>query len=170
VNASRIGVSGHSNGAALALIVSARDARVRACVSLGPKTDWVRALRMAREWRPDFYAQTIKEMNGGVSPDEDPKPYLDRSPITYAKDIRVPVLLVVGTQDWVNPSYHCVWMKQALEEHGNRQSEICLIDEVDHFFCRRHFLGYQFEQVTGPAIRWFDRYLKGSVDSSSEQR
>lgn len=170
VDGSRIGVSGHSNGAALALIVSARDARVRACVSMAPKTDWVRALRMAREWKPEFYAQTVKEMNGGVPPEQDPQPYLERSPISYAKDIRVPVLFVVGAQDWVNPSYHCVWMKQALEEHGNRQSEICLIDEVEHFFCRRHFHGYQFDQVTTPTIAWFDRHLQRGVNPQSKQR
>ncbi len=166
VDKSRIGVSGHSNGAALALIVSAKDQRVRACVSLAPKTDWVRALRSARDWKPDFYAQTIKEMSGGIPPDKDTRPYAERSPITYAKEIHIPVLFIVGAQDWVNPLYHCQWMRDALEQSGNKLSEIHVIEEVDHFFCRRHFLGYQFDQVTGPAIAWFDRHLKSNVTNS----
>lgn len=160
VDPRRIGVSGHSNGAALALIVSATDARARACISLGPKTDWVRALRMARDWKPEFYQQTIKEMNNGVPPEDDPAPYVERSPITYAKDIRIPVLFIVGAQDWVNPSYHCTWMRDALRANGNTDSEVHVIDEVDHFYCRRHFLGYRFDEVTGPAIAWFDRFVK----------
>lgn len=162
VDPQRIGVSGHSNGAALALIVSAKDPRVRACISLAPKTDWVRALRIAKEWRPDFYQQTVKEMSGGVPPDVDPRPYVERSPLTYADKIRIPVLFVVGAQDWVNPLNHCTAMRDALAANGNNVSEICVIDEVDHFFCRRHFLGYRFDEVTGPSIAWFDRFIKSA--------
>lgn len=169
VDRHRIGVSGHSNGAALALIVAARDPRVGACISLAPKTDWVRALRGAREWKPDFYQQTITEMNGGVPPEEDPGPYVTRSPITYARDIRIPVLFIVGAQDWVNPSYHCTEMRDALRAHGNQHSEVVIIEEVEHFFCRRHFLGYRFDEVTGPALAWFDRFVKAAPRESRQE-
>lgn len=166
VDATRIGVSGHSNGAALSLIVSAKDSRVRACVSLAPKTDWVRALKAAKQWKPEFYELTIREMNGGVPPDVDPKPYLERSPIQYAPEIRIPVLFIVGAQDWVNPSYHCQWMVDELAKHGNQLTKIHLIDEVDHFYCRRHFLGYRFDEVTQPAIAWFDQYVKAALSET----
>lgn len=162
VDPARIGVSGHANGAALALIVSAKDSRVRACVSLAPKTDWVRALQAAKQWKPEFYGLTINEMNKGVPPDVDPKPYVERSPITYAEKIRVPVLFVVGAQDWLNPSYHCQWMAEELAKYGNKHTKVHIIDEVDHFYCRRHFLGYQFDEVTRPAVAWFDEYVKGT--------
>ena len=160
VDAGRIAVSGHSNGAALALIVSSRDERVKACLSLAPKTDWIKALRGAREWKPDFYELTVKEMTGGVPPEADPRPFLERSPIHYAGDIKVPVLFIVGAQDWVNPSYHCTDMADALRSAGNRDVSVEIIDEVEHFFCQRHFLGYRFDAVTGPALGWLDRYVK----------
>ena len=73
VDADRIAVSGHSNGAALALIVSSRDERVKACLSLAPKTDWIKALRGAREWKPDFYELTVKEMTGGIAAGSGPE-------------------------------------------------------------------------------------------------
>jgi len=163
VDPDRIGVSGHSNGAALALIVAAKDARVRACISLAPKTDWVYTLRYAKNWKPAFYKRTILEISGGISPEEDPAPYVARSPITYANRIRVPVFLSVGTYDWVNPTYHCVWMQEALNKNGNTDTEVSIIEEVDHWFCRLHFLGYCFDEVTEPAIRWFDRFVKEAV-------
>ena len=162
VDAHRIGVSGHSNGAALALIVCAHDARVKACISLAPKTDWLKALRLAKEWKPDFYKLTVKEISGGAPPEENPAPFVERSPITYAKDIHVPVLFIVGAQDWVNPSYHCTDMHDALKARGNKNSAVEMIDEVDHFFCQRHFLGYRFDDVTEPALAWLDRHVKNA--------
>ena len=162
VDAERIAVSGHSNGAALALIVTSRDERVKACLSLAPKTDWIKALRGAKEWKPDFYELTVREMTGGTPPEVNPKPFMERSPIHYAPDIKVPVLFIVGAQDWVNPSYHCTDMADALKQAGNEHVSVEIIDEVEHFFCQRHFLGYRFDAVTGPALHWLDRYVKGA--------
>lgn len=159
VDRERIGVCGHSNGAAMALIVSANDPRVRACVSLAPKADWVRALAAVKAWNPVFYEKTIREMNGGVPPEIDPEPYRARSPLTYCDRIRTPVMLIVGTQDWTNPSYHCFWIQDALRASGNQQVEVVQIEEAEHFFCRRHFLGYRFTEVTDAAIRWFSQHL-----------
>jgi dienelactone hydrolase len=99
-------------------------------------------------------------MTGGVPPEADPRPFRERSPIHYAGDIKVPVLFIVGAQDWVNPSYHCTDMADALRSAGNQDVSVEIIDEVEHFFCQRHFLGYRFDAVTGPALGWLDRYVK----------
>ena len=54
-------------------------------------------------------------------------------------------------------------MREALKKNGNTEVEVSVIEEADHYFCRLHFLGYCFDEATGPAIRWFDRFVKEAV-------
>ena len=73
------------------------------------------------------------------------------------------MLFIVGAQDWVNPSYHCTDMADALRRAGNQDVSVEIIDEVEHFFCQRHFPRIPLRRGhRGPALRWLDRYVKGA--------
>ena len=124
VDAGRIAVSGHSNGAALALIVSSRG---RARESL-PEPRAQDRLDQGAAGSPGVEAGLLRAHGEGNDRrgrrrKQTRSPFRERSPIHYAGDIKVPVLFIVGAQDWVNPSYHCTDMADALRQR--RQPGTC---------------------------------------------
>jgi dipeptidyl aminopeptidase/acylaminoacyl peptidase len=95
----------------------------------------------------------------GGTPEVVPEHYAVLRGLSYADRIRQPVQLVHGTLDMIAPVEHTLWMEQALRDAGNQQVRVELIDRMGHF-CELASLGYQFDQVAGLAIAWFDQTLQ----------
>ena len=146
-----LGVAGHSRGGMTALRLAAQDSRVRSVVALAPPTDMTRYMRAMELLSPARYSALAGTMG---TPEERPDRYRRLSALRYADAIRVPVLLVCGTQDLHAPLDHSQWMKDALTAGGNQRVRLEVLDGVGHFFERMYF-GYEFDRVSRLTVDWF---------------
>jgi dipeptidyl aminopeptidase/acylaminoacyl peptidase len=153
VDAARLALVGHSRGGMCALRTAAQDERVRSVVALAPPTDFVSYIRAMQILSPMRYAGLIQSMGG--PPEAQPERYRQISALNYADRVRVPVLLVVGTQDLHAPLDHSKWMHDAILQAGNPRCRLETLDGVGHFFERMYF-GYEFERVAALAADWLD--------------
>lgn len=146
-----LGVAGHSRGGMTALRAAAQDSRVRSVVALAPPTDMARYMRAMELLSPTRYSALASTMG---TPEERPELYRQLSALSYAGRIRVPVLLVCGTQDLHAPLDHSQWMKEALTASGNERVRLEVLEGVGHFFERMYF-GYEFDRVSRLTVDWF---------------
>jgi dipeptidyl aminopeptidase/acylaminoacyl peptidase len=156
VDPARLGLVGHSRGGMASLRVAAQDERVRTVVALAPPTDFVSYIRAMALLSPARYAGLVRSMGG--TPDEQPERYQRLSALSYAGQIRAPVLLVCGNQDLHAPLDHSQWMLDALTQAGNTRCRLEALDGVGHFFERMYF-GYQFDQVAALTAGWLNDTL-----------
>lgn len=153
----RLGVAGHSRGAAAALLSAARDARFRAVAALSPLTDNVRYMRALRDYAPRHYATLLAGRR--ATPEEDPDYYRAISVLQHVSALRVPILLVHGEMDLVNPHDHSLWLYEALCAAGHPAVRLELIPSAGHFFEQTHY-GYAHAQVAALVSDWFTRWLR----------
>jgi dipeptidyl aminopeptidase/acylaminoacyl peptidase len=150
-----LGIVGHSRGGMTALRVAGQDSRVRTVVALAPPTDMARYMRAMELLSPTRYTALASTMG---TPEERPELFRQLSALTYAERIRVPVLLVCGTQDLHAPLDHSQWMKEALTASGNQRVRLDVLDGVGHFFERMYF-GYEFDRVCRLTVDWLGTTL-----------
>jgi uncharacterized protein len=156
VEASRIGVVGHSRGGSASLRAAAIDARVQSTVALSPPVDIARYVRTLREYAPTRYELMVTGYGG--TPDEDPEYYRAIAPLTYAGRIKTPVLLIHGLADMVAPPEHSQWMHDALRTSGNTRTRVELLPGLGHFF-EEGGGGYRVDEVTELTVAWFEETL-----------
>jgi dipeptidyl aminopeptidase/acylaminoacyl peptidase len=156
VDPARLGLVGHSRGGNAALRAAGQDARVRTVVALAPPIDFARYMRAMELLSPVRYQALLGAMGG--PPGEQPERYHRLSALSYADRIKVPVLLLCGTQDLHAPLDHSQWMLAALQEAGNTRSRLEPLDGLGHFFERMYF-GYQFDLVAGRVLAWLRETL-----------
>jgi dipeptidyl aminopeptidase/acylaminoacyl peptidase len=156
VRDARLGVAGHSRGGAAALLSAAHDARFRAVAALSPLTDNVAYMRALRDYAPSRYAELLA--GRWATPDEDPAYYEAISALRHADRLRVPVLLVHGDMDFMNPHDHSIWLYEALRRLGRQDVRLELIPRAGHFF-EQTYTGYAHAQVAQLVGDWFAQYL-----------
>jgi dipeptidyl aminopeptidase/acylaminoacyl peptidase len=156
VDASRIGVVGHSRGGSASLRAAAIDARVRSTVALSPPVDIARYVRTLRDYAPTRYELMVTGYGG--TPDDDPDYYQAIAPLTYADRIKTPVLLIHGLADMVAPPEHSQWMHEALRKSGNLRARVELLPGLGHFF-EEGGGGYRVDKVVGLSVAWFEETL-----------
>lgn len=160
VDPARLAVVGHSRGGMAALRCAAKDRRVSSVVALAPPTDFSSYVKAMALLSPQRYAGMVASM-GGTEEDE-PERYVEISALRYADRIKVPVLLVCGTQDLHAPLDHSQWMREALVEAGNADCQLEVLDGVGHFF-EKMYAGYEFDRISALTIDWLDRTLVGEA-------
>ena len=153
----RCGIFGHSRGGLTALRAAAHDSRIRSAVSFAAPTDIPQYIGSVASYAPSRYQQAVEWMGG--TPEEQPERYEMLRGLSYADRVRQPVLLIQGTLDMITPMDHALWMERALRDAGNQQVQVELIDRMGHF-CELTSQGYQFDQVAGLAIKWFNETLQ----------
>ena len=153
----RCGIFGHSRGGLTALRAAAHDSRIRSVVSFAAPTDIPQYIGSVASYAPSRYHQAVEWMGG--TPEEQPERYEMLRGLSYADRVRQPVLLIQGTLDMITPMDHALWMERALRDAGNQQVQVELIDRMGHF-CELTSQGYQFDQVAGLAIKWFNETLQ----------
>ena len=147
-----LAVAGFSRGGAVALLSAARDARFRAVAALSPLTDNVRYMCALREYAPRHYAMLLEGRR--AAPEEDPEYYRAISAIHHVDALlRVPVLLVHGDADFMNPYDHSVWLHEALLAAGHRRARLELIERAGHFYEQQHG-GYAHAHVAALVVAW----------------
>ncbi len=157
VDPARLAIVGHSRGGMAALRCAAKDARVRSVVALAPPTEFSSYVKAMEYLSPQRYQGMIASMGG--TEEAEPARYAEISALGYADRIKVPVLLVCGTQDLHAPLEHSQWMYDALVEAGNSDCSLEVLDGVGHFF-EKMYAGYQFDRIVELSAAWLSRTLK----------
>jgi dipeptidyl aminopeptidase/acylaminoacyl peptidase len=151
VDPARLAIVGHSRGAMASLRVAARTERLSAAVALQPVADLSAYVLATRAYAPTRYEALCRGM--GETPEAVAEAYRPLSAIHYADTIRVPVLLVAGTQDLHSPMDESLRLRDALVAAGNRDVHLEVLDGVGHFF-EKMYSGYQHADVVARVLAW----------------
>jgi len=148
----RIGVFGLSHGGFAACWLATRGGPFKAAVAENPVTNFVSQWGSsdASSWFMPF------EMEG-KTPYDDLTAYLERSPVSFVQDCRVPVLLVQGLKDSRCPPEQTFQFFLGLKWH-HQVAEMLLLPESDHL---GSILGpARYRRARLQAVQdWFDEHL-----------
>ena len=152
VDAERLGVHGYSYGGFMTSWVVGHTNRFRAAVVGAPCIDL-----------PSFYGTSdigvsFGEMQWGGTRFENLEEYLKRSPISYAPQVKTPVLLLHGESDHRCPIEQSEQYFVALKRLG-KEVELVRFPGCSHLFLRVGHPKLRQEYLERVAA-WFDRYLK----------
>ena len=156
VDPARLAIVGHSRGGMAALRGAAKDGRVRSLVALAPPTEFSSYVKAMEFLSPQRYQGMIASMGG--TEEAEPARYAEISALGYAERIKVPVLLVCGTQDLHAPLEHSQWMCEALVAAGSAGCRLEVLEGVGHFF-EKMYEGYQFDRIAELSAEWLGRTL-----------
>jgi dipeptidyl aminopeptidase/acylaminoacyl peptidase len=163
VDDSRLAIVGHSRGAMASLRVAAQTDRLKAVVALQPVADLSAYVLATRAYSSTRYEALSRGM--GETPEAVAEAYRPLSAIHFADRIRVPVLLLAGTQDLHAPIDESLRMRDALVAAGNRDVQLEVLDGVGHFF-EKMYAGYQHADVVSRISGWLSPRL--ALESSKE--
>lgn len=157
VDAARIGVMGMSRGGNAALRAAAFDARIRACVTFGPATDFLQQVEGAALYAPGRHRMLVDWLGDPIAD----RAYYERvQAITHAAAIRQPVLMVHGQHDMHAVPEQSIWMKAAIEAGGNRDVELDLVPMMGHYGDVSPN-GYGFDLLRARILPWLAQRLGG---------
>lgn len=157
VDRERIGLIGHSRGANATLRATASEPRVRSTIALSPPTDHAQMALALRAYAPGRYRELLKRY--GQTPEEAPAYFKAIDPVSYADQIKSPVMLIHGTADLVAPPEQSQRMYDALVKAGNTRVQLKLLPGLGHSF-EQGFQGYRFEQVMELVSQWLTETLR----------
>lgn len=160
VDDDRLGIVGHSRGGVCALRMAAKDARIRAAAALQPPVDLARIVRATEHLSTQRYQALVDQLGG--TPDANPERYAALSTLSYAAQIKIPVLILAGTMDLYSPADHIRDMYEAIKAAGNDHTELTTLD-VGHFF-EHTYHGYEFDKVAETVVNWFQNRLGADDD------
>ena len=153
--AGRLGVLGVSYGAATAIQLAGKDARIDSVVAVAP-------FSTMRDVVPDF-GRTVLPGVGSLVPDQALDAGVDEAGRQAAFDpnladacaaiqqTRARVLVIHGEEDWMVPTYHGKRLHDAAPDH----SQLVLLPWTGHLTAWLDPLG----QVADETHRWFDTHL-----------
>lgn len=122
-----LSVIGHGRGGMAALRSAASDQRIKAVVALGAPANLTRLLSGLDAYSPVSAKFQASRFTG-------PNTYQLLSPQYYARQIKVPVLLIHGTLDLMVAPEHMLWNGIALMTTGNTDVEFYMPPwEIHHF-------------------------------------
>jgi dipeptidyl aminopeptidase/acylaminoacyl peptidase len=149
----RLGVTGGSGGGLLTDWTITQTDRFAAAVSQRSIADW------AGWWyTADFTLFTPRWFRG--APFEDPQDFTARSPITYIKNVRTPLMLIEGEADYrTPPSSGGEVMFRALK-YLRRPVVMVRFPGESHELSRSGRPWHRVERLQH-IVRWFDKYLQG---------
>jgi dipeptidyl aminopeptidase/acylaminoacyl peptidase len=88
---------------------------------------------------------------------ENPKPYIEQSPLTFIKRVKTPVLLLHGENDIRDPTGESLQYYNALKRLGVT-TELAIFPRQPHGIQERKLR----LQLMGKILEWLDRYLASS--------
>lgn len=135
VDPARVGIAGWSHGGMISLMNILNHPDSYACAFAGVPVSDV-AYRLSYK-RPGYTDEFTAEHHIGRSPEEDPEEYARRSPVTYAANLRKPLMINTNTNDDDVGHREVQRMIDALLAHG-KDFEWEVYEDVpgSHFFDR----------------------------------
>jgi dipeptidyl aminopeptidase/acylaminoacyl peptidase len=153
VDPKRLGVTGGSGGGLLTNWTITQTDRFAAAVSQRSIADW------AGWWyTADFTLFTPRWFRG--APFEEPQDFTARSPITFIKNVKTPLMLIEGEADYrTPPAAGGETMFRALK-YLHRPVVMVRFPGESHELSRSGRPWHRVERLQH-IVRWFDKYLKG---------
>jgi dipeptidyl aminopeptidase/acylaminoacyl peptidase len=149
----RLGVTGGSGGGLLTNWTITQTDRFAAAVSQRSIADWA-----AWWYTADFTLFTPRWFRG--APFEEAQDFTARSPITYIKNVKTPLMLIEGEADYrTPPAAGGETMFRALK-YLHRPVVMVRFPGESHELSRSGHPWHRVERLQH-IVRWFDKYLKG---------
>ncbi|KZC40659.1 MULTISPECIES: alpha/beta hydrolase family protein [Rhodanobacter] len=146
----RLGLTGWSYGGFMSMFAPTQTQRFRAVVAGAGIANWQSyyGQNLIDQWMPPFF---------GASVYDDPAVYAKSSAINLIKQVRTPMLIVVGDRDAECPAPQSFEMWHALRAQGVPTSLVVYPNEGHHFVDPIHQ-----RDVLQRALDWFGKYLPAS--------
>ncbi|MGS0998868.1 prolyl oligopeptidase family serine peptidase [Rhodanobacter sp. UC4451_H18] len=147
VDDNRLGLTGWSYGGFMSMFAPTQTQRFRAVVAGAGISNWQSyyGQNLIDQWMPPFF---------GASVYDDPAVYAKSSAINFIKQVKTPMLIVVGDRDAECPAPQSFEMWHALRAQGVPTSLVVYPDEGHHFVDPAHQ-----RDVLQRALEWFGKYL-----------
>jgi dipeptidyl aminopeptidase/acylaminoacyl peptidase len=147
VDDKRLGLTGWSYGGFMSMFAPTQTQRFRAVVAGAGIANWQSyyGQNLIDQWMPPFF---------GASVYDDPAVYAKSSAINFIKQVKTPMLIVVGDRDAECPAPQSFEMWHALRAQGVPTSLVVYPDEGHHFVDPAHQ-----RDVLQRALGWFQKYL-----------
>ncbi len=150
VDDQRLGLTGWSYGGFMSMFAPTQTQRFRAVVAGAGIANWQSyyGQNLIDQWMPPFF---------GASVYDDPAVYAKSSAINFIKQVKTPMLIVVGDRDAECPAPQSFEMWHALRAQGVPTSLVVYPNEGHHFVDPAHQ-----RDVLQRALGWFQKYLPAS--------
>jgi dipeptidyl aminopeptidase/acylaminoacyl peptidase len=147
VDDNRLGLTGWSYGGFMSMFAPTQTQRFRAVVAGAGISNWQSyyGQNLIDQWMPPFF---------GASVYDDPAVYAKSSAINFIKQVKTPMLIVVGDRDAECPAPQSFEMWHALRAQGVPTSLVVYPNEGHHFVDPAHQ-----RDVLQRALGWFQKYL-----------
>jgi dipeptidyl aminopeptidase/acylaminoacyl peptidase len=147
VDDKRLGLTGWSYGGFMSMFAPTQTQRFRAVVAGAGISNWQSyyGQNLIDQWMPPFF---------GASVYDDPAVYAKSSAINFVKQVKTPMLIVVGDRDAECPAPQSFEMWHALRAQGVPTSLVVYPNEGHHFVDPAHQ-----RDVLQRALGWFQKYL-----------
>lgn len=145
--AGRIGITGNSYGGYMAAWIPCWSDVFAAAAVRSPVTDW-------RSQHLTGNLAEFDEIFVGGDPFDPDSPYVTRSPLTYHRRIKTPMLFTAGARDLATPASQAQQLYAALHEAGV-PSQLAIYPEEGHGVRKPAALADQLARM----IAWFEKYL-----------
>lgn len=145
----KLGIGGWSYGGYMAAWAVTQTDRFKASVSGAPMTD------LASEFGTESNGVNIGDTWALGTPYKNLDLFIQRSPVTFVKNVKTPILLLNGEEDPTDPIGQCQQFYRGLRRY-NVETEFVAYPRMGH--------GPREEKhkldVLNRMIRWFEKYLK----------
>jgi dipeptidyl aminopeptidase/acylaminoacyl peptidase len=147
VDDKRLGLTGWSYGGFMSMFVPTQTQRFHAVVAGAGISNWQSYYgeNLIDQWMPPFFGATVYD---------DPAVYAKSSAINFIKNVKAPMLIVVGDRDAECPAPQSFEMWHALRAQGATASLVVYPNEGHHFADPAHE-----HDVLTRALAWFGKYL-----------
>ncbi|HUH29830.1 MAG TPA: S9 family peptidase [Rhodanobacter sp.] len=147
VDDQRLGLTGWSYGGFMSMFAPTQTRRFRAVVAGAGISNWQSyyGQNLIDQWMPPFFGATVYD---------DPAVYARSSAINYIKQVKTPMLIVVGDRDAECPAPQSFEMWHALRAQDVPTSLVVYPNEGHHFVDPAHQ-----RDVLQRALEWFGKYL-----------
>ncbi len=146
----RLGLTGWSYGGFMSMFAPTQTQRFRAVVAGAGISNWQSYYgeNLIDQWMPPYFGATVYD---------DPAVYAKSSAINFIKQVKTPMLIVVGDRDAECPAPQSFEMWHALRAQGVPTSLVVYPDEGHQFVNPAHQ-----RDVLQRALEWFGEYLPAS--------
>jgi dipeptidyl aminopeptidase/acylaminoacyl peptidase len=152
IDTSKMGVTGGSGGGVLTNWTVGHTTRFAAAVSQRSIADW------AGFWyTADFTLFTPTWFR--AAPWEDPKDFVNRSPITYVKNITTPMMFIEGEADWRTPPNEGGEIMFRALKYRKIPTVMVRFPNESHELSRSGAPWHRIERLQH-IVNWFDKYLQ----------
>jgi dipeptidyl aminopeptidase/acylaminoacyl peptidase len=153
VDPARVGMYGGSYGGFMAEMAAMRAPATVACAA---------ALRPVADWKNYYASSPVYTTERLGFPDQNPQGYRRSSPITYAAQLRRPLLILHGMVDDNVHFQDSVQLVEKLIELGKSEYfEVMFYPAENHSFIRPESWSDEYERI----LRFFDAHLQGKTGS-----